>query len=70
MAVLGKRGVVGNLLVKTQTGEPTISQMHPYFFHQTPFAGDPIKIADHQQAEQHFGIDGWSVHRAVASCPF
>jgi hypothetical protein len=65
VAVLGKGRVIGNLLLKAQSSEPTVGKMHPHFVHQAPLAGDPVQIADQQQAQQHFRINRRSSGRAV-----
>src|SRR6202021_2471687 len=65
MSVLGKRGVMRNLLIEAQSGEPTPRQMHTYLFHQFPFARDSVEIADQQQAQQQFWVDRWPSRVAV-----
>jgi hypothetical protein len=40
--------------------------MHTQLFHQFAFAGNAIQIADQQDAQQKFGIDGRSPSIAVA----
>ncbi|HVS87332.1 MAG TPA: hypothetical protein VHF01_03800 [Candidatus Acidoferrum sp.] len=51
--------MVRNLLLKPESHEPTIRKMHPHFFEQTPFARDPIEIANEQQRTSTSGsIDG------------
>src|SRR6476620_4105596 len=65
MPVLGKRGVMRNLLIEAQSGEPAPCQMHTQLFHQSPFARDPVEIADQQQAQQQFRVDRWPSRIAV-----
>ena len=45
--------------------QETIGQMHPDFFQQVPFAGDPIEVANQQQAEQHFGVKRGAPSRTI-----
>ncbi len=47
-----------NLLIEPQPGEPAPRQVHAQFLHQLPFAGDAIQVADQQDAQQKFGING------------
>ena len=49
--VLGKGGVVGNLLIQAQPGEPAPCQMHAQLFHQLALAGDAVQIANQQDAQ-------------------
>ena len=65
MPVLGERGVMRNLLIETQAGEPAPRQMHAQFLHQLAFAGDAVQIADQQNAQQKFGINGRTAGIAV-----
>ena len=65
MPVFRKRGVVRDLLIEAQTGEPAPRQMHAQFLHQLPFAGDAVQIADQQNAQQKFGINGRTAGIAV-----
>ncbi len=58
MPVFRKRGVMWDLLIETQTGEPAPRQMHAQFLHQLPLAGDAIQIADQENAQQKLGING------------
>ena len=67
MPVLGKRGVMRNLLIEAQSGEPSPRQMHAQLFHQFPFARDPVEVADQQHAQQQFGIDRWPSRVAVTT---
>src|SRR6266849_5211180 len=66
MPVLGKRGVMRNLLIEAESGEPTPRQMHAQLFHQLPLAGDAVEIADQQHAQQQFRIDRWPSRVAVS----
>jgi hypothetical protein len=50
MAVLGERGVMGNLLIEAQTCEPAPGQVHAQLVHQLALAGDPVQIANQQNA--------------------
>jgi hypothetical protein len=63
--ILGKCRVVRNLLIETQTREPAPRQVHAQFLHQLPFASDAVEIADQQNAQQKFGINGRSAGFAV-----
>src|ERR1700729_3563587 len=54
-----------DFLIETQAREPAPRQMHAQFLHQFAFAGDAIQIANQQDAQQKFGIDGRSAHLAV-----
>jgi hypothetical protein len=40
--------VVRHFLIKLKPGEPSISQVHPHFFHQAPLAGDAVQVSDQQ----------------------
>jgi hypothetical protein len=64
--VLGKCGVVGDLLIEAETGEPPPGQMHAQFLHQLALAGDAVQIADQQNPQQKLGIDRGSPGVAVA----
>ena len=55
--ILRERGVMWNLLVEAQTGEPAPGQMHAQFLHQLPLAGDAVQVADQQDAQQKLGIN-------------
>ena len=57
MSVLGERGVMRDLLIETQTGEPVPRQMHAQFFRQLAFAADAVQIADQQNVQQQLGIN-------------
>lgn len=59
--------MIRDLLPEVQPREPTVSQMHPYFFQQTPLARDPIQITHQQQTQQHFGIDRRTAGSAVVA---
>jgi hypothetical protein len=39
--------------------------MHAQFLHQLPLTGNAIQVADQQNAQQKFGIDGRAAHLAV-----
>ena len=64
--VLGERGVMRNLLIESQPGEPAPRQMHAQLFHQLALAGDAVQIADQQNAQQQFGVDRGPPGLAVA----
>jgi hypothetical protein len=42
MAVFRERGVMRDLLIEAQTGEPAPRQVHAQFLHQLPLAGDAV----------------------------
>src|SRR6201987_3466873 len=65
MTVLGKRGVMGNLLIEAESGKPAPGQMHLQLLNQFALAGDAIQIADQQEAQQEFRIDRGSARIAV-----
>ena len=65
MTVLGKRGVMRNLLIETEPGKPAPGQMHLQLLDQLALAGDAIQIADQQDAQQQFWIDRGSARIAV-----
>src|ERR1700751_1349711 len=65
MTVLGKRGVMGNLLIEAESGKPAPGQMHLQLLNQFALAGDAIQIADQQDAQQEFRIDRGSACIAV-----
>ncbi len=54
-----------NLLIEAQTGEPAPRQVHAQFLHQFPLTGDAIQVADQQDAQQKFGINGRTAGIAV-----
>src|SRR5215469_14329560 len=64
--VLGKRGMVWNLLIETQPCEPAPRKMHAQFLHQLALAGDAVQIADQQDAQQEFRINRGSTGLTVA----
>ena len=63
--VFRERGVMRDLLIEAQTGEPAPRQMHAQFLHQFPLAGDAIQIADQQDAQQQLGINRRTAGLAV-----
>jgi len=65
MTVFRERGVVRDLLIEAQTGEPPPRQMHAQFLHQFPLAGDAVPIPDQHNAQQKLGIDGRAAPIAV-----
>ena len=65
MPVFRKRGVMRNLLIEAQAGEPAPRQMHAQLLHQFALAADAIQIADQQNAQQQFGINGRTASIAV-----
>ena len=65
MTVLGKRRVMGNLLIEAESGKPAPGQMHLQFLDQLALAGDAVEIADQQNAQQEFRIDRGSARIAV-----
>src|SRR5215472_16092311 len=64
--VLGERGVVRNLLIEAQPGEPAPCQMHAQFFYQPALAGNAVQITDQQNAQQQLGINRGPSGLAVA----
>src|SRR6516162_11827709 len=66
VSVLGERGVVGNLLIEAEAGEPAPRQMHTQFFHQLALTRNAIQVANQQYAQQQLGIDRRSTGFAVA----
>src|SRR6201987_154019 len=56
MTVLGKRGVMGNLLIEAESGKPAPSQMHLQVLDQLAVAVNTIEIADQQDTQQEFRI--------------
>src|SRR5271166_216877 len=64
--VLREGGVMRNLLIETQADEPAPCQMHAQLFHQLALAGNAVQIANQQDAQQQFGIDGGTPSLAVA----
>src|ERR1035438_10768939 len=65
MPVFRERGVMRNLLIETQSREPAPCQMHAQLLHQLAFTGDAIQIANQQDAQQKFGINGRTAGIAV-----
>jgi hypothetical protein len=66
MPVFRERGVMRNLLIEAQPGEPAPRQVHAQLLHQPPFAGDAVQIADQQNAQQKLGINRGATVLAVA----
>ena len=66
MPVLRERGVMRNLLIEAETGEPAPGQMHAQLFHQLAFTGDAVQIANQQYAQQEFGVNRGPPRLAVA----
>ena len=64
--ILGKRGVVRNLLIEAQPGKPAISQVHPNLLDQAALTGNAVQVSDQQNAQEHFGIDRRPTRVAVA----
>ena len=58
MTILGKRGVMRKFLVETEPCEPAPGQMHAQLFDQLALAGHAIEVADQQDAQEEFRIDG------------
>ena len=61
-----ERGVMRDLLIEAQTGEPTPRQVHAQFLHQFAFAGDAVQIADQENAQQELRINRGTTGLAVA----
>ena len=55
-----------NFFIESQAGEPAPCQVHAQFFHQLALAGDAIQVANQQDAQQQFGIDGGPSRVTVA----
>ena len=49
--VFGERGMMRNLLIEAQTGEPAPGQMHAQLLHQLALAGDAVQVANQQYAQ-------------------
>jgi hypothetical protein len=65
-AILAKGGVMGYGVCQGKSNEPTVSDVYPDFFNQSPFRADSIKITDEQHLEQHDRINtGASIFFAV-----
>src|ERR1043165_3756321 len=65
VSILRERGVMRNLLIEAETGEPAPCQMHAQFFHQLAFTGDAIQITDQQNAQQKLGVNRWATGLTV-----
>jgi hypothetical protein len=63
--ILRERGVMRDLLIEAQSGKPTARHMHAQFLDQLALAGDAVRIADEEDAQQKLGIDGWAARIAV-----
>jgi hypothetical protein len=48
--VLGERGVMRDLLIESEAGEPPPRQVHAQLFHQPALTGDAVEIPDQQNA--------------------
>jgi len=64
--VLGKRGMMRNLLIEAQTGEPAPRHMHAQLLYQLALASDAVQIAHQQNAQQEFRINRRPPGLAVA----
>jgi len=64
--VLREGGVMRNLLIETQAGEPAPRQMHVQFLDQLALAGNAVQIANQQNAQQELGIDRGASGFAIA----
>src|ERR1035437_1714150 len=64
--ILGKRRVVRDLLIKTQSREPSPRQMHAQLLDQLALAADAVQVADQQNAQQQLRIDRGPPRLAVA----
>jgi len=65
MPVLGKGGMVWNLVLKAQPHEPAVADVHFDFFTEPAFGGYPVEIADEEHSEKDFGINGGTAGMAV-----
>src|SRR5438477_3632785 len=65
MPVFRERGVMRDLLIEAQSGEPAPRQVHAQFLHQFPLAGDAVQIAHQKNAQQKFGINRRTASLAV-----
>src|ERR1700684_677834 len=65
MPILRERRVLRNLLIKSEASKPAPRQMHAQFFDSLALARDAVEIANQQDAQQKFGIDGWPPRSAV-----
>jgi hypothetical protein len=50
--ILGKRGVMRDLLIESQSRKPPPRQLHAQFIDQLALAGDAVQIANQQDAQQ------------------
>src|ERR1700730_5392577 len=66
MPIFRERGVMRDLMIETQTGEPAPRQVHAQLLHQLPFAADAVQITNEQNAQQQRGINRRSAGVAVA----
>ena len=64
--ILRERGVMQDLLIEAQTGEPAPRQMHAQLFDQLALAGNAVQIADQQDAQQKLGVNRRTARLAVA----
>ena len=48
--ILGECRVMRNLLVEAEASEPAISQVHPDVLDRSAFTGDPVKVANQEDA--------------------
>ena len=66
VAILRKRGVMRNFLIKTKTRGPPPGKMHPQFLDELALAADAVQIPNQQNPQQELWIDGWTTSFAIA----
>ena len=55
--VLGERGIVWDLLIEAETGEPAPGHMHAQLVQQLALAGNAVQITEQQNTQKQFGIN-------------
>src|SRR6185312_6507384 len=58
--ILREGRMIRDLLVETESGEPTPGQVHAQLFYQPPLARNAIQIPQQQNAQQYDRINRWA----------
>lgn len=65
MPILGKRGVIGDVVFKVQPAKPTIRHVQMSFFAQPALGTNTVAVAHDQRANHQFRINRRTPNRAV-----
>ena len=70
MPILRERGVVRNLLIEPQPGEPAPRQMHAQLLEQFALTSYAVQVADQKDAQQKLWVNRRPACLAVAGLQF